>query len=441
MINNLDELKGKISLLDLVNENVVTRRNGNNHVGLCPFHNENTPSFSVDTEQNVFYCFGCKEGGDAIAYYQKLNNLDFLEAIAQLADKYGVTLDKDQTEKQKQLASKQDIAYKLLGDMNKQFQSQLNQKVKDYLYKRKINDNTIKTFGLGYGNSVKIENKEIAKELGILKGDKFVYQDRLIIPIRNKNGLTIALNARTLSDQEPKYIHSPNSYLWQKKDTLFGLSEAIPLIKRQDKVYIVEGSFDVMAGWQHNLPMVACLGSTITKQQLIELLKLTNNIIFCLDKDKAGEKAIYRLIELVEKEILSGVFYPKILMLETKDIADYFLENEIEDFDSLIPIDWVQWLFQFYKKIEKNPFLPVTKLISKFNFVGEKQKYIRLASEILEGDPKYLERELSRALLKPLVETKKIEPKKQNLSIAEMQLIIKQRKEKRDSWLQKMKSN
>lgn len=441
MINNLDELKGKISLLDLVNENIITKRNGKNHVGLCPFHQENTPSFSVDPEQNVFYCFGCQEGGDAIHYYQKLNNIDFLETITQLAEKYGVTLDKDQTEKQKMFASKQEIAYKLLSDVNRQFQSQLNEKVKEYLTKRKINENTIKTFGLGYGSSAKIESKEIARELGILKGNNFVYQDRLIIPIRNKNGITIALNARTLTNQEPKYIHSPNSYLWQKKDTLFGLSEAIPLIKKQDKVYIVEGCFDVMTGWQNDLPMVACLGSTMSKQQLTELLKLTNNIIFCLDTDKTGQKAIYRLIELIEKEILAGVFCPKILILGNKDIADYFLENDLEDFALLTPIDWVQWMFNFYKKTEENPFLSVTKLISKFNLLGEKQKYIRLASEILEGDQKYLERELSRALLKPLVETKRIEPKKQNLSIAEMQLIIQQRKEKRELWLQKMRSN
>jgi DNA primase len=447
MINNLDELKGKISLLDLVNENIVTRRNGNNHVGLCPFHQENTPSFSVDPEQNVFHCFGCQEGGDAIAYYQKLNNLDFLEAIDQLAEKYGVTLDKDQTEKQKQFATKQEKAYKLLGDVNKQFQSQLNGKVKNYLTERKISDNTIKTFGIGYGSSVNIDNKEIARELGILKKDrqtfqdKFVYQDRLIMPIRNKNGLTIAFNARTLTNQEPKYIHSPNSYLWQKKDTLFGLSEAIPLIKQQDRVYIVEGCFDVMAGWQNNLPMVACLGSTISKQQLVELLKLTNNIIFCLDTDKAGQKAIYRVIESVEKEIFAGVFHPKILILQDKDIADYFLENEVNNFNSLITIDWVQWLFEFYKKTEDNPFLSVTKLISKFNFLGEKQKYIKLASEILEGDQRYLERELSRLLLKPLVETKVIVPTKTKLSIAEMQTIFKQKKEKRESWLQKMKSS
>lgn len=440
MINNLDELKGKISLLELVNENVITRKNGNNHVGLCPFHNENTPSFSVDPEQNVFHCFGCQEGGDAIAYYQKLNNLEFLEAVAQLAEKYGVTLDKDQTEKQKVLASKQELAYQLIGDTNKQFQAQLNQNVKDYLNKRKLKNNTIKTFGLGYGSSLKVTNKEIARELGLFKRDKFVYQDRLIIPIRNKKGLTIAFNARTLTNQEPKYIHSPNSYLWQKKDTLFGLSEAIPLIKQQDKVYIVEGCFDVMAGWQNNLPVVACLGSTMSKQQLTELLKLTNNIIFCLDADKAGQKAIYRLIESVEKEIFAGVFYPKILMLGNKDIADYFLENDIEDFTLLTPIDWVQWMFDFYKKTENNPFLSVTKLISKFNFVGEKQKYIRLASEILEGDQKYLERELSRALLKPLVETNKINPTtKPSLTIEEMQIIFKQRQAKRELWLQNNK--
>jgi DNA primase len=440
MINNLDELKGKISLLDLVNENIITKRNGQNHVGLCPFHQENTPSFSVDPEKNVFHCFGCQEGGDAIAYYQKLNNLDFLETITQLAEKYGVTLDKDQTEKQKEFASKQEVAYKLLGDVNKQFQSQLNSKVKEYLNKRRINDDTIKTFGLGYGSSIKIDDKEIARELGILRGENFIYQDRLIIPIRNKNGLTIAINARTLTDQEPKYIHSPNSYLWQKKDTLFGLSEAIPLIKQQDKVYIVEGCFDVFMAWQNNIPAVACLGSTISKQQLVELLKLTNNIIFCLDTDRAGQKAIYRLIESVEKEIFAGIFHPKILMLGEKDIADYFLENEVKDFSSLIPIDWVQWLFEYYKKTEVNPYLLITKLISKFNFVGEKQKYIRLASEILEGDTKYLEKELSRLLLKPLVPTTKVVQIKQRLSIAEMQIIVKQKKEKRELWLQKTKS-
>jgi DNA primase len=446
MINNIDELKGKISLLDLVNENVITKRSGQNHVGLCPFHDDSSPSFSVDPEQNVFYCFGCQEGGDAIHYFQKLNNLDFLEAVTQLADKYGVTLDKDQTEKQKQFASKQEIAYKLIGDINRQFQAQLNGKVKDYLTKREISDNTIKTFGIGYGGSVKIDNKEIARELGILKRDKqtsqdkFVYQDRLIVPIRDKKGLTVAFNARTLTNQEPKYIHSPNSYLWQKKETLFGLSESFPLIKKQDKVYIVEGCFDVFMAWQNNIPAVACLGSAMSKKQLTELLKLTNNIIFCLDEDKAGQKAIHRLIESVETEVLAGVFHPKILTLSNKDIADYFLENEVEDFLSLTPIDWVQWLFEYYTKTEDNPVLSVTKLISKFNLLGEKQKYIRLASEVLEGEQKYLERELSRALHKPLTENIKIQNKKEILSIPEMQRLFKEKKQRREDYVNRQRN-
>jgi DNA primase len=442
MIKNLDVLKGKISLLDLVNENIITKRNGTNHVGLCPFHKENTPSFSVNSEQNVFYCFGCQEGGDAIHYFQQLNNLDFLEAVTQLADKYEITLDKDQTEKQKQFISKQEKAYKLVSEVNRQFQSQLNQNIKDYLIKRGLKENTIKTFGIGYGSLVKIEDKEIARELGILKGDKFVYQNRLIVPIRDKKGLTVAFNARTLTNQEPKYIHSPNSYLWQKKEILFGLSESIPLIKKQDKVYIVEGCFDVFMAWQNNIPAVACLGSTISKKQLTELLKLTDNIIFCLDEDKAGQQAIYRLIESVETEVLAGVFYPKILMLSNKDIADYFLKNEIGDFLFLIPLDWVQWLFEYYKKTEENPIYSVIKLISKFNLLGEKQKYIRLASEVLQGDQRYLEKELSRALLMPLVKKPKkiIIESKPKLSLSEMQEIFKQRKEKRELCLQKMKS-
>jgi DNA primase len=432
MINNLDILKGKISLLDLVNENIITRRNGNNHVGLCPFHQENSPSFSVDPEQNVFYCFGCKEGGDAIHYYSKFHNLDFLETVTELADKYSVTLDNEQTEKQKVFASKQEKAYKLMGEVNKQFQSLLNDKCKDYLFERKINNQTIKTFGLGYGGLVQIEDKEIARELGILKQDKSVYQDRLIIPIRDKKGLTIAFNARTLSDQQPKYIHSPNNCLWQKKDTLFGLSEAIPFIKQQDKVYVVEGCFDVMTAWQNNIPAVAILGSAISKKQLTELLKHTDNIIFCLDEDQSGQKAIYRMIELVETEIFTGIFSPKILMLSNKDISDYFMQNEVGDFLCLVPVDWVQWVFGFYKKTENNPIAAVVKLISKFNYLGEKQKYISLASQVLDGDQKFLERELSRAIHKPLTENITIKNKKELLSILEIQNKFKQKKLRRE---------
>lgn len=439
MINNVEEIKGKISLLDLVNENVMTKKRGMEYVGLCPFHQENSPSFSVDTEKNVFYCFGCQEGGDVFNYYQKLNNVSFTESVQQLAEKYNLEVDQKQTERQKAIANEQEKSYKLTGWVNKQFENQLNEKAKDYLKKRGVSLSTAKIFGIGYGGFAKIEDKETARKLDILRGDRLTYQDRLIIPIRNKNGLVIAFNARTLTNQEPKYIHSPNSVLWNKKEVLFGLDNAIPLIKKQDKVYIVEGCFDAILAWQNNIPAVACLGSAISKKQLTELLKYTENIVFCLDQDKTGQKAIFKVIELVEIEIFSGFFAPKVLLLSGKDVAEYFESNSRENFLNLIEMEWVEWLFRYLIKTDKSHYNEILKYLAKFETGGEKQKYIKVASELLDGDTVFLQRELSRALHKPLVEKKIVEikhvKKENNISFMEYQKKYQKKLERKNNYV------
>ncbi|MBQ6734039.1 MAG: DNA primase [Lachnospiraceae bacterium] len=314
----LDEVRAANDIVDVVSQTVQLTRRGSNYFGLCPFHNEKTPSFSVNPSRQTFYCFGCHEGGNVFSYVQKMDRLTFPEAVRQLADRAHITLpsggdaekEKQKTDKRKRLleANKEAAAwyfYRLRepkGDAGMQ-----------YLLKRGLNGETIRAFGLGFAPLSRdllvrhlrekgFQDAEIVEaglavreEKGGLK-DKF--WNRVMFPIQDATGRVIGFGGRVLGEGEPKYLNSPETMIFDKSRNLYGLMYAKNA--RKGHVILCEGYMDVIAMHQAGFPeAVASLGTAFTEGQASLLKRHTKEVILAYDSDEAGTRAALRAIRVL----------------------------------------------------------------------------------------------------------------------------------------------
>lgn len=312
--NQIEEIKERIDIVQLIEKYVKLKQTGKNFSGLCPFHKEKTPSFIVSPDIQRYKCFGCGRSGDIFNFVQDIENIDFVEALEKLAKTAGVELKK----------SSPNTKFKEIKEVNyiatKYYYNQLLKSpiALSYVLKRGINKEYIKKFALGYapkypkliseikksGNyskKVLLESGLFIEKNGILK-EKFF--DRIMFPIRSKRGDVIAFTARQNAGKEygPKYMNSPETPIFHKSYNLFGQYESRQEIRKQDLVIICEGSTDVISAHQVGIKnIVAPLGTSLTSQQLESLIPLTKNILLFFDSDSAGKAAIVRGFELASK--------------------------------------------------------------------------------------------------------------------------------------------
>lgn len=312
--NQIEEIKERIDIVQLIEKYVKLKQTGKNFSGLCPFHKEKTPSFIVSPDIQRYKCFGCGRSGDIFNFVQDIENIDFVEALEKLAKTAGVELKK----------SSPNTKFKEIKEVNyiatKYYYNQLLKSpiALSYVLKRGINKEYIKKFALGYapkypkliseikksGNyskKVLLESGLFIEKDGILK-EKFF--DRIMFPIRSKRGDVIAFTARQNAGNEygPKYMNSPETPIFHKSYNLFGQYESRQEIRKQDLVIICEGSTDVISAHQVGIKnIVAPLGTSLTLQQLESLIPLTKNILLFFDSDSAGKAAIVRGFELASK--------------------------------------------------------------------------------------------------------------------------------------------
>lgn len=312
--NQIEEIKERIDIVQLIEKYVKLKQTGKNFSGLCPFHKEKTPSFIVSPDIQRYKCFGCGRSGDIFNFVQDIENIDFVEALEKLAKTAGVELKK----------SSPNTKFKEIKEVNyiatKYYYNQLLKSpiALSYVLKRGINKEYIKKFALGYapkypkliseikksGNyskKVLLESGLFIEKNGILK-EKFF--DRIMFPIRSKRGDVIAFTARQNAGNEygPKYMNSPETPIFHKSYNLFGQYESRQEIRKQDLVIICEGSTDVISAHQVGIKnIVAPLGTSLTSQQLESLIPLTKNILLFFDSDSAGKAAIVRGFELASK--------------------------------------------------------------------------------------------------------------------------------------------
>ena len=333
MANTIEELvtqiKDRLDIVDVVSKEVILKKNGKHYWGCCPFHKEKTPSFSVNPELGFFKCFGCGAGGDALTFIMKTQNKDFMEVIKELAEQFGLEMPKNfQKTESKGLKEEMIKActkaaefynLRLLKDKEPD-----TSKVLDYLSGRGITKDIIEKYTLGlapksyetFYKKFKDEfSDEVLEKAGLIiktrEGDYMDrFRNRVIIPIRNEFGEYVAFGARAIEkDQQPKYLNSSDSLIYNKSKLLFGLYTAKDAIKRDDSVILMEGYFDVISAQAHGIEnAVASCGTSLTADHVKLLSRYTpsRRIYLSFDTDAAGQKATNRNAELI-KEAFSGL--------------------------------------------------------------------------------------------------------------------------------------
>jgi DNA primase len=315
---SVEAVKSAAEILPLVEDYVRLRKAGGTYKGLCPFHQERTPSFTVTPARGTFKCFGCGEGGDAISFVEKLESVDFVGAIEHLAKRFGVEIEyeeispeADRARRQKerlgQLLERATVFYERLL-----WESDQAAFVREYLESRGLGDEVCRQFRLGYAPGGPTLTRRAAQEgfgsdellaagLANRRGNDY-FNRRLLFPLTDARGNVRGFQARKLHDDDPlqaKYVNSPESDVFKKGDLLYGLATGRQAIAKQDRAVVVEGNTDVLALRQAGFePVVASMGTALTERQLRELNRLTKRLFLCFDSDAAGQDATLRGMEL-----------------------------------------------------------------------------------------------------------------------------------------------
>lgn len=309
----IDEIKSKVNIVDVIGREVPLKQSGSNFKGLCPFHNEKTPSFMVNEQKQIFNCFGCGEKGDVIHFVQRFNNMEFMEACEKLAEEYNIEIPKHGTRRKEDLSR----YYEINSVAARFFFDNLTRCANPgytYIRKRGISDETIKHFGLGYSpnswNSLYkyLQSKGVSDDdmlkLGLVtQGKKGVYdkfRGRLMFPIFNTRGKVIGFGGRALGDEMPKYLNSPESEVFLKKNNLYALNFTKKNVSDENQVIIVEGYMDAISLYQNGIcNVVASLGTALTENQCQLITRYTKNVVLSYDSDSAGIKAALRGIDVM----------------------------------------------------------------------------------------------------------------------------------------------
>lgn len=395
----VDKIKSEVDIVDFISEYIHLKKSGTNYMGLCPFHSEKTPSFSVSPSKEIFHCFGCGEGGDAISFLMKKENLDFIEAIKFLGDKYGIEVNENQErDKNKEINS---IAYEINREAARFFYKNLvdSKLAKDYLLSRSLSPNTIKKFGLGYAEDswdslVKyLDQKgydlDLVEKIGLIgkknSGNGYYdkFRNRIMFPIIDIRSKIIGFGGRVLDDSMPKYLNSKESTIYNKGHSLYGLN-IIKGNENRKKILLVEGYMDVISLFEKGINYsVASLGTALTSRQAKLLKRFGEEVYICYDSDEAGRKATLRAIDVLVSESIN----PRVVILPSNMDPDEYISkygNFYFDklfFESLNHIEYKIYLMKgkydlnnFEEKIEFTQ--EISKIIKKISSPIEQDVYI-----------------------------------------------------------------
>lgn len=314
----VEQVRQNNDIVDIISQYVHLTRKGRNYFGLCPFHNEKSPSFSVSPERQIFHCFGCGVGGNIYTFLMKIEGIGFKDAIEQLAERANIQLpriENPEEDRKEELKAKIYKINQFTADFYHQnLYKPTAQNAQEYVKKRKLTQNTLETFKIGFSGkfdelykSLKLQGfgeKEILESGLVIKNDRgqFIdmYRNRLMIPICDIRGRVIAFGGRVLDDSKPKYINSPENVVYSKGRHLFGLNVAKKDCSK--KLLIVEGYMDAISLYQRGITnVVAALGTALTEQQGWLLRKSTEQVILGFDADGAGQTAVARSMEILQK--------------------------------------------------------------------------------------------------------------------------------------------
>jgi len=418
------EINEKLDIVDIVGETTKLTRKGNRYWGLCPFHEEKTPSFSVTPERNMFYCFGCHAGGDVFSFVMKREGLSFKEALEKLAERAGIKLIAT-TGKSKDFDSRKKVLEinRAAADYYHQvLLSPEGRRAQEYLFKRKVEKETVVNYKLGYAPNEwdrlrdfllkKGFSEEYVKSSGLIKRNENknsyydLFRNRLMFPIFHYNGDILGFGGRVLDDSLPKYINTPETDIYSKRKVLFGLYQAREAIRAANEVILLEGYMDCLKLQQAGIKnCVASLGTALTQEQAALLCRYTENVLVLYDGDEAGQRETLRAIDILKseglkvnivtlpgghdpdefitlngkKEFLQYVQNNKVSHIEFK-INRYLIEEKILNLEAKIRI---------IKKIRED--------INCLNSIIEKEYYIKILAQKLMLEANLIKRELKVA--------------------------------------------
>lgn len=382
--NVLDEIRDRADIVDLIGGYVDLKRSGSNYMGLCPFHSEKTPSFSVSPSKGIFKCFGCGVGGDVITFIMKRENLGFREAVEFLADKYNIRLNEYKDEN-KEVREKRDRFYEINREAALYFLQNLNssKKAKLYLKNRMLNEKTIRSYGIGYSKDSWTDLLDYLKSLGYEEEELFElnlvskskngnyidrFRDRIMFPIINRNNRVIGFGARGFFDAKPKYLNSKETPIFHKGNNLFNMN-IISKESSRERIILVEGYMDVISLYNSGINYsVASLGTSLTADQAKIIKKMARDIYICYDSDDAGINATSRAIDI----FLSISVKPKIIELDGGlDPDDFIKKYGAEGFENKIKgaISYIDFKI---KRLKENFNLEENEGLSNFTIESAK---------------------------------------------------------------------
>ena len=444
--DTIEAIREQADIVDVVSEYVVLRKRGKDYQGLCPFHEEKTPSFTVSPSKQFYHCFGCGAGGNVFKFLMELGKQSFSEVVLDLAQRYQVpvkTLEPEQQEEIQRELSQREQLYEILavaGNFYQHvlYQSQGKTALEYFQNQRQLSEETIASWGLGYAPQgwdtlyrYLVEQKRypvgLVEEAGLIQqrksGNGYFdrFRDRAMIPIKDAKGRIIGFGSRTLGEGEPKYLNSPETPLFDKSKTLFALDQAREAIRKADYALVVEGYFDAIALHSVGIkPVVASLGTAFSQDQIRQLLRYTESkqIIFNFDADNAGITATKRAIGEIEPLVYAGQVQLRILNLPGGKDADEFLqqsdhaaENYRQHLENA-PL-WLDWQIQQLVSDKdlnqadhaQQVMTEMVKLLHHIQTPTLRSHYLRHCAEILsQGDSQQISlytESLRQALRKP----------------------------------------
>ena len=343
------------------------KKTGRNYLGLCPFHQEKTPSFTVSAEKQIFHCFGCGKGGDVVSFVMNIEQLPYMEAMQKLASRIGIVISKNSNEQAGRMSVRTKIMQinRLAADFfRKSITSNVSQEACDYLKRRKISDEVSILFQIGFTSDSWHELKNYLEKKKVISADAVSagllsqkndgstfdrFRGRIIFPIANISGDIIAFGGRVIGAGEPKYLNSPETPVYIKGNNLYGLYQAREFIAKEQHAIIVEGYLDLLSLWGHGIKnVVATLGTALTEKQVQLLRRYSQNVYIIFDGDKAGKNAMVRSWEVfvsggIEAKVVSlpdgkdpddfvneyGAQGVRECVKKAKPLGDFFLDNTI----------------------------------------------------------------------------------------------------------------
>ena len=348
----IEEIRKAVDIVDVVNDYVQLRKQGKNYIGLCPFHGEKTPSFSVSTEKQLYHCFGCGAGGNVFSFLMTLEGFTFIETVKQLAARAKISLPEiaateNVNKKEKVLIEIHDLARKLYQYL---LNNEQGKRGSDYLSDRGFSKEMIETFQIGYAPdswdslSNFLEKRKLTgphlQETGLVAVREFDgkvfdrFRDRIMFPIWDSQGKPIAFGGRIIGEGRPKYLNSPETKIFQKGKILYGLHLARAAIRRENEVVLFEGYVDVIAAWGAGIKNgVATLGTALTEEQAKIIRRNAETVIICYDSDNAGTQAAFKASTLLEA---AGCSVRVAVLPDGMDPDDFIQKFGIERFKNEI---------------------------------------------------------------------------------------------------------